>query len=131
VALRAPAAVVCLVSAAALHDLTHELPLAVQIALPRGHGSPRITYPAVEVFHFDAATLDLGLGDVEAAPGARVRVYTAARTVVDLMRFRRRIGERLALGALRRYLASGEARPGHLLESDSLGRCSTASIWTM
>lgn len=45
-----------------------------------------------------------------------MRVYTAARTVVDLMRFRRRIGEPLALGALRRYLASSEARPRQLLE---------------
>jgi predicted transcriptional regulator of viral defense system len=116
VARRAPAAVVCLVSAAALHELTDELPLAVQIALPRGHGSPRINYPPVEVFHFDATTFELGLGDIEAAPGERVRVYTAARTVVDLMRFRRRIGEPLALGALRRYLASTQARPGQLLE---------------
>ena len=45
-----------------------------------------------------------------------VRVYTAARTVVDLMRFRHRIGEPLALGALRRYLASTGARPGLLLD---------------
>ena len=116
VAHRAPVAVICLVSAAALDDLTDELPLAVQIALPRGARSPRITHPPVEVFHFDVSTFQLGLGEVEAAPGERVRAHTAARTVVDLMRFRRRIGEPLALGALRRYLTSIGARPGLLLE---------------
>lgn len=116
VARRAPLAVVCLVSAAALHDLTDELPLAVQIALPRGARSPRITHPPVQVFHFDASTFQLGLGEVEAAPGEQVRVYTAARTVVDLMRFRHRIGQPLALGALRRYLISAGARPGLLLD---------------
>ena len=113
---RAPVAVVCLVSAAALHELCDELPLAVQIAVPRGARSPRITLPPVEVFHFDALTFQLGLGEVQAAPGEWVRVYTAARTVVDLMRFRHRIGEPLALGALRRYLASTGARPGLLLD---------------
>lgn len=46
----------------------------------------------------------------------QMRVYTAARTVVDLMRFRHRIGEPLALGALRRYLTSTGARPGLLLD---------------
>lgn len=116
VAHRAPVAVVCLVSAAALHDLSDELPLAVQIAVPRGARSPRITLPPVEVFHFDASTFQLGLGEVQAAPGEWVRAYTAARTVVDLMRFRHRIGEPLALGALRRYLASTGARPGLLLD---------------
>jgi hypothetical protein len=43
-------------------------------------------------------------------------VYSPARTVVDLMRLRRRIGEPFALGALRRYLQQPGARPGLLLE---------------
>ncbi len=116
IALRVPHAVVCLVSAAALHDLTDELPRAAQIAVPRGTRSPRITYPPIEVFHFAAATFDLGLEVQEAATGEPVRVYSAARTVVDLMRLRRRIGEPLALGALRRYLHQRGARPGLLVE---------------
>ena len=116
IGLRVPQAVVCLVSAAALHELTDELPRAVQIAVPRGARAPRITYPLVEVFHFDAARFDLGIELVEAAAGEPVRVYSAARTVVDLMRLRRRIGEPLALGALRRYLRQRGARPAVLLE---------------
>lgn len=116
VAHRSPVAVVCLVSAAALHELTDELPRAVQIAVPRGSRPPRIAYPPVEVFQFDAATFELGLSEVDAAEGEPVRVYSPARTVVDLMRFRRRIGEPLALGAVRHYLASRGARPVKLLE---------------
>jgi len=79
IALRVPHAVVCLVSAAALHDLTDELPRAAQIAVPCGMRSPRITYPPIEVFHFDAATFDLGLEFYEAVTGEPVRVYSAAR----------------------------------------------------
>jgi len=45
-----------------------------------------------------------------------VRIYDPARTVVDLMRFRRRFGEPIAYGALHRYLSTTGARPALLLE---------------
>jgi predicted transcriptional regulator of viral defense system len=116
VAYRAPAGVVCLLTAASLHDLTDDIPPAVQIAVPRPNTRPRISYPPVEVFRFDAETFELGVESIEAAPGEPVRVYTAGRTVVDLMRLRRRIGEPTALIALRRYLSRSTSRPGELLE---------------
>lgn len=116
VAKRSPLAVVCLTSAAAVWDLTDELPSAVHIAVPRGSRPPRITLPPVEVSRFDPATFELGLGTIEAAPGEPVRIYTASRTVIDLMRLRQRIGEPLALAALRRYLNTSDARRGELIE---------------
>ncbi|MGH3685452.1 MAG: type IV toxin-antitoxin system AbiEi family antitoxin domain-containing protein [Pseudonocardiaceae bacterium] len=98
-----------------MHDLTDEIPTAVQVAVPRSHRPPRISYPPIKVFRFANATFELGLLMVEAAPGEDVRVYSAERTVVDLMRLRHRLGEPLALGALRRYLQRRDARPGELL----------------
>jgi len=116
VAHRAPRGVVCLLSAAAVHDLTDEVPLAVQIAVPRGTWPPVITYPAVEVFIYDAATFDLGLESVNAAVGEPVKVYSPMRTVVDLMRLRQRIGESVAHLALRRYVSSPQAQIGELMQ---------------
>ena len=113
---RAPRAIACCVSAAAVHDLTDEIPTAVQIAIPRSGRPPRIDYPPIEVFRFAQATFELGLSSVEAAPNERVRVYGPERVVVDLMRLRRRLGEPLALGALRRYLGAPGAHPGRLFE---------------
>jgi predicted transcriptional regulator of viral defense system len=75
VAYRVPAAIVCCVSALVLHNLTDELPVAVQIAVPRHQRPPHIEYPPTEVFRFDSATFDLGLSRVEAAPDEYVRVY--------------------------------------------------------
>jgi hypothetical protein len=103
------------VSALAVHDLTDGLPTAVQVAVARTQRPPRIDYPPVEVFRFAAEAVELGLLSVEAAPGEPVRIYSAERTVIDLMRLRRRLGEPLALGALRRYLHRRNARPGDLL----------------
>ncbi|MGW6936299.1 type IV toxin-antitoxin system AbiEi family antitoxin domain-containing protein [Lentzea sp. NPDC054927] len=114
VSVRTPLAVVCCVSAAAVHDLTDEIPREVQIAVPRGRRPPLIDYPPTEVFRFSATTFDLGLTEVEAAPGENVRIYSPERTVVDLMRLRGRLGEPLALSALRRYLLRRGARPGQV-----------------
>lgn len=116
VAHRAPRAIVCGVSAAAIHELTDEMPPSVQIAVPKRSHSPAIAYPPVTVFRFDEASFELGLASFEAGPGEAVRIYDAARTVVDLMRFRRRLGEPIAHAALHRYLAAPGARPALLLE---------------
>jgi len=111
----APIGIVCCISALAVHDLTDEIPSAVQIAVPRSNRPPRIGHPPTEVFRFSDATFELGLSTVEAAPGESVRIYSCERTVVDLMRLRHRLGESLALGALHRYLRRRNPRPGELL----------------
>jgi predicted transcriptional regulator of viral defense system len=115
VAHRSPAAIVCLLSAAAVHDLTDEIPSAVQIAVPRTSHPPRIAFPPTSVLRFEPSTFELGLSHIEAAPGESVRVYDQARTVIDLMRLRHRIGEPTALAAFHRYLRHPDARPAHLL----------------
>jgi hypothetical protein len=67
--------VVCCVSAAAVHDLTDELPPAVQIAVPTHDRPPRITQPPVQVFRFDPETFEVGMKRHEVAPGETVRIY--------------------------------------------------------
>lgn len=122
VAYRAPRAVLCCVSAAVVHDLADEIPVAVQIAVPNGTHPPVVDYPPTTVFRFDPDTFDLGRSHVDAAPGERVRVYDPARTVVDLIRLRHRLGEPLAYTALHRYLSTARARPAQLLDyADILG----------
>jgi predicted transcriptional regulator of viral defense system len=115
VAFRVPSAIICCVSAAAVYDLTDEIPIAVQFAVPHHQRPPRIAYPPVQVFRFATETFELGLANMEAAPDEAVRIYSKERTVVDLMRLRHRLGEPTALVALRRYLGQREARPGELL----------------
>jgi predicted transcriptional regulator of viral defense system len=115
VAYRAPRAIVCCVSAAAIHDLTDELPASVQFAVPKNRHPPEIGYPPATVLRFDAKTFELGLSAFDAAPGEQVRVYDAARTVTDLMRLRHRFGEPIAYTALNRYLAQPTPRPALLL----------------
>lgn len=86
------------------------------------HAPPHISYPPTQVLRFDAPTFEMGLTQVEAAPGENMRVYDPARTVVDLFRLRHRFGEATATGALRNNLRSRAANPARLLAiADKLG----------
>jgi len=66
---------------------------------------PKIDYPPVEVSRFDVETFALGAEPFEVAEGEHVSVYDAARSVVDVMRLRHRLGDTIAYAALRAYLA--------------------------
>jgi predicted transcriptional regulator of viral defense system len=115
VSYRAPRAIVCCASAAAVHDLADLIPPRVQIAVTTRDRPPQISYPSTEVFRFDIDTFEFGLSRIEAAPGELVRIYDPARTVVDLMRLRNRLGEPFAHAALHRYLRRNDAQPAELL----------------
>ncbi len=120
VSLRAPRAVIYGESALALHELIDDIPTKVHIAVPRGVHRPAIAYPPTAVSQLAPETFDLGIEAFEAAPGESVRVYSAARSVVDAMRHRARTGETLALSALGRYLRSG--KPEGLRELQEIAR---------
>jgi predicted transcriptional regulator of viral defense system len=112
---RAPEGTICLNSAASFWDLSDEMPAAVHLAIARGRHRPRIAYPPTQVHVFAATTFSLGRNMEEIDSGETIAISSKERTVVDLMRLRSRVGRDLALGALRRYLQSGDAKPGELL----------------
>lgn len=112
---RAPEGMICLNSAASFWDLSDEMPDAVHLAIARGKHRPRIAYPPTRVHVFAAATFSFGRAMEKVDSGETIAISSRERTVVDLMRLRSRIGSDLALGALRRYLQGGDARPAELL----------------
>ena len=100
VAYRAPHASICLLSALRFHQLTTAMPHEVWIAVKKDARKPAIVYPTVRVVRFGAENFDLGL-EVHHLEGVPVRVYSVARTVVDLFRYRNKVGLDVALEALR------------------------------
>lgn len=112
---RAPDGTICLNSAASFWDLSDEIPDAVHLAIARGRHRPRIAYPPTRIHVFAAATFSLGREMEKIESGETIAISSPERMVVDLMRFRSRVGRDLALGALRRYLQGADARPGELL----------------
>jgi predicted transcriptional regulator of viral defense system len=115
VAARAPNAVVCLVSALAFHDLTDEIPHEVSIAIPRGAATPRMETPPLQIHRFSdvAYRLDVEHHELE---GVDVKIYSAAKSIVDAFRFRNRLGEDVAIKALAEGIRTRRVRPGAVLE---------------
>jgi len=116
VALRVPQAVVCLISALALHELTTEIPHEVYLALPRTARHPRLDTPPLRVFRFSGAAFTEGL-ETRAIDRVSVRVYGPAKTVADCFKCRHKVGLDVALEALKQCLARGRARPAELLRA--------------
>ncbi len=101
VAVKAPDAVVCLISALAYHGLTTQVPRVVHLAVPRGkYAALRLRSPPVKVYRFDPATFEEGI-EVHRIDGVDLRVYGVARTLVDCFKHRNKIGLDIAMEALR------------------------------
>ena len=113
---KVPRAVICLVSALAFHELTAQVPHAVECALPRGAEPPRLDHPPLRVYWFSAAAYAEGI-ETHAVDGISVRVYSPEKTLADCFKYRNKIGMEVVLDALRRY------RARHGLRGDALMRC--------
>ena len=114
VALRVPRGVVCLISALAYHEITTEIPHEVQIALPHGMKKPRLEHPPLRVFTFSGPAFTEGAQTVQ-IDNVNVRIYDAAKTVVDCFRYRNKLGIDVAIGALKLSLERRLASPADLL----------------
>ncbi len=102
VAARVPAGVVCLISALAYHELTTQIPHAVDIALPRGAEKPRIDYPPVSVHWFSGPAFTSAI-ETPTVDGQKLRVYSAEKSVADAFKYRSKLGLDVALEALRTW----------------------------
>lgn len=103
VALKAPQAVICLVSALAFHELTTQIPHAVDIAVHNQAERPRLDYPPVRVFWFSGPAWSEGV-ETYTVDDAPIRIYGPAKSLADAFKYRRKIGLDVALEALKLYI---------------------------
>jgi predicted transcriptional regulator of viral defense system len=99
---RIPNAVVCLVSALALHELTTQIPHAVHIAIKRTARTPTLAHPPLRVYRFSDDTFSAGV-ETRQVGNESIRVYSPEKTLADCFKYRNRIGLDVALEALRAY----------------------------
>ncbi len=100
IALKVPQAVFCLLTALQFHELTTQLPREVWIAMPRGSHAPRIDYRPIKMVQMTGEAYTDGIEE-HVRDGVTLRVYSAAKTVVDCFKHRNKIGIDVALEALR------------------------------
>jgi len=102
VSLRFPNAVICLVSALAVHDITTQIPHAVSVAVSRNSRIPTLEYPYIQAHRFSNKAYDSGI-EVHLIDGVAVKIYSPEKTLADCFKYRNKIGMDVTLEALRLY----------------------------
>lgn len=114
IAERVPMATLCLETALARHGLTDAIPAAIDVAVPRGATRPALRAP-VRLHQFDRRTFELGRELIAVGARRPLGLYSAERSIIDVVRLRHREGSDLAWEALRRWLARPGRSPAQLI----------------
>ena len=115
IATRVPRGVICLISALAFHELTTQIPHAVDVALPKGSEQPRIEYPPVNVYRFSGAAFTSGI-ETRKLDGHGVRIYSPEKSIADAFKYRNKLGTDVAVEALKMWRGRRRAPVERLLE---------------
>ena len=121
---RAPRGVIALVSALSFHEITDQLPHQVWMAIGRKDWRPTADYPRLRIARFPDALLRDGV-EHHMIEGVSVPIFGAAKTVVDVFRYRHKIGLDVSLQALKRALRHRKARPAEIADG-----AMRAGVWT-
>ncbi|MEA3351064.1 MAG: type IV toxin-antitoxin system AbiEi family antitoxin domain-containing protein [Chloroflexota bacterium] len=102
VALKIPEGVICLISALAFHELTTEIPRSVDVAVQKGSQRPRLEHPPLRVFWFSGLAWSEGV-ETHTIDEIPIEVYSPAKSVADIFKFRHKLGLNVALESLKQY----------------------------
>jgi predicted transcriptional regulator of viral defense system len=116
VAFRVPEGVICLASAAHYHELTTFVSGEVYVALPNKAWRPKLDFPPVRYVYFSDEAHQYGVEEHPVGAGT-VKVYSAEKTLADLLRYRNKLGKELFLEALKTYLSRRGYSVPKLLEA--------------
>jgi hypothetical protein len=84
-----PKGVICLQSALAYHDLTDRIPPSIWMAIGVKDWRPRISSPPIQIMRFGPKEFESGIEE-HVIEGVTVRIYGAAKTVIDMFHHHRR-----------------------------------------
>ncbi|RKZ12434.1 transcriptional regulator [bacterium] len=124
VAVRAPQATICLISALEVHGFTTQIAHAVWIMIDRHARAPKISYPPIEVVRASGRARTHGV-ETRKIEGVTVRITTPAKTVADCFRYERHVGLDVALEALRDYFSMHRGGVERLVEAARADRVHT------
>lgn len=122
---RVPKGVIALTSALAFHGLTDQMPRRVWMAIGSKDWRPVVDAPPLRIVRFSEPYLSSGV-KTHKVEGVPVRVYDVAKTIADLFRHRKTVGNNVALEGLREALRQRKATPAALARAAQDGR-----VWTV
>lgn len=122
-----PGGVICLLSALAYYDLITFNPSQIFVAIPHAHKLVKIEYPPIRKFFFRDRFYQCGIDTIDTHYG-KIKIYDPEKSICDLFRYRKKLGEDLALEALKNHLRKGNTNINKLM--DYAVRCQVKTILT-
>jgi len=98
-----PQAVICLISALDYYEMTDFNPSEIYYAIPHSQKKKSISYPPVKTFFFRERFYNPGIDIINTKYG-ELKIYNKEKTICDMFRYRNKLGEDLAMQALKNYL---------------------------
>lgn len=108
-----PKGVICLVSALSYHELTDQIPRRIWVAIGPKDWRPQISYPPIRFVRFSPEALIRHV-DGRLIEGTEVRITNPARTIVDLFKYRTKVGPNIAIEGLKEALRTRKASPAEI-----------------
>jgi predicted transcriptional regulator of viral defense system len=96
-------AVICLLSAASHYELTTYDPSEIYIAVPHHRKRFPLEYPPVKIFYFTDKYYKPGINIIKTVSG-EIKIYSREKTIIDLFRYKDKLGEDIALESLKTYM---------------------------
>ncbi len=95
-----PKGVVCLLSALSFHQIGTQVPSAIWVAVDRRSRLPSVSSLPMRFARFSGAALSEGI-ETHELEGREVKIYSVAKTLADIFKYRHKVGLEVALEALR------------------------------
>lgn len=122
-----PKGVICLISALDYHGLTTFNPSEIHIAVPQSEKFPQIAYPPIRKYYFPERFYTSGIEHIQSG-NHEIRIYSAEKTIADMFRYRKKLGEDLAIEALKTYLKRKGANINRLREYAEICQVKTVML---
>ncbi len=101
--------VICLLSAAAYWELTTYNPNQTDVAVPMNTDKFNLDYPPIKVYYFGNKYYHEGIKSIKTKSGI-FNIYNKEKTICDLFRYQKKIGEDLVLESLKTYIGNKRKR---------------------
>lgn len=102
-------AVICLLSSASYWNLTTFDPNQINVAVPMSTDKFKIEYPPIKVYYFGKKNYPDGIETVKTKNGS-FKVYNKEKTICDLFRYQKKVGEDIAIESLKTYISNKKLR---------------------
>lgn len=101
VSIKYPNAVFCLLTALRLHGVTSQNPHEVWILIEHKATPPKMDYPPLHIIRSTGAAMSEGIDQITVDGVVQVPVTGIAKTIADCFKFRNKIGQDVAIEALK------------------------------